>query len=713
MVTVDGKVLYHPIGFKSHKFSGAACRWDTHKKEAYALFWGVQSFCYFLLGKEFVAETDHKNLLYIEKSESALVIRWRIYLQGFMFMLKHIPGKTNHIADWGTRMFTMMRALAPDTTVEVTADSQLVTTDNKDPSFYLKQVHGGRMLHKGARETWKQLNQYFPGHHIPFAKVQEWVADCPRCQKDRLKMTADIQPVIRTVIPPTFRSRLGVDILKITPPDADGYTDLVVSVDLKTKHVGLYPIKTESALEVARALFEHMCTFGLYDEIISDPGSNLMSDVVAQLNLWLGVRHVISLVDVHESNGVERTNGEIVRHLRSITNDTRIKKHWSKPEMVSIIKFALNDRKHTEAPYSAFELMFGTEVAKYFRLPEALDSESVTNAWLKELNDNLKIIRDITRSFQAELIAERKADNSAPAKQNQFQSGDLVLYDSLYDSSKRRSEKLQSRFKGPYLVKQQILDEVEAQHICMGYHKRLLVERVKLFTGTREEAERLAMEDADQFLIKRIIAFKGNPAKRLTMEFEVEFDDGDIVWKQWDANLATTQQYVDYCDSLKELHFLTYSTASVGPAIAALNKTQITEVTPGDIVYIPLRAFGYLEYDELTLPDKEHLLYVVPAVYTRWAGTTHLRIDIRIELFSSTYMWNHQKVFQFGYQKEQSEHMIIVNDLMLIAYPDIMVLIVEKAAKKRVEARLHQSRRVSAMSLTIPEGGVVSQHASL
>ena len=129
------------------------------------------------------------------------------------------------------------------------------------------------------------------------------------------------------------------------------------------------------------------------------------------------------------------------------------------------------------------------------------------------------------------------------------------------------------------------------------------------------------------------------------MEFEVEFDDGDVVWKQWDTDLASTQQYADYCDSNKELHFLTYSSASVGPAIAALNKTQITEVVPGDTVYIPLRAFGYLEYDELTLPDKEHQLYVVPAIYTRWAGTTHLRIDIRVELFSSTYMWNHQKVF--------------------------------------------------------------------
>ena len=62
---------------------------------------------------------------------------------------------------------------------------------------------------------------------------------------------------------------------------------------------------------------------------------------------------------------------------------------------------------------------------------------------------------------------------------------------------------------------------------------------------------------------------------------------------------------------------------------------------------------------EKTLPDKEHILYVVPAVYTRWAGTTHLRIDIRIELFSSTYMWNHQNGFQFEYQTTQSEHIIM------------------------------------------------------
>jgi hypothetical protein len=59
-------------------------------------------------------------------------------------------------------------------------------------------------------------------------------------------------------------------------------------------------------------IFRYMCSFGLHDEIITDPGTMFMSDAVAQLNAWLGIRHKVSLVDVHESNGVERTNAEII-----------------------------------------------------------------------------------------------------------------------------------------------------------------------------------------------------------------------------------------------------------------------------------------------------------------------------------------------------------------------------------------------------------------
>ena len=71
---VNDKDVFCLIGFKSTKFSGAAIRWDIHKKEAFACYWGVKGFAYYLHGKEFVIETDHKNLLYMEKSEAAIVL---------------------------------------------------------------------------------------------------------------------------------------------------------------------------------------------------------------------------------------------------------------------------------------------------------------------------------------------------------------------------------------------------------------------------------------------------------------------------------------------------------------------------------------------------------------------------------------------------------------------------------------------------------------
>ena len=105
---VDGKEVYQPIGFKSKKFSGAASRWDTHKKEAYSLFFAVKSFAYYLRGKPFILENDHANLLYLAKSEVPIIIRWRVYLQSFQHLLRHIPGKKNVVADWASRMYHLL-----------------------------------------------------------------------------------------------------------------------------------------------------------------------------------------------------------------------------------------------------------------------------------------------------------------------------------------------------------------------------------------------------------------------------------------------------------------------------------------------------------------------------------------------------------------------------------------------------------------------------
>ena len=72
---VDGKEDSHEvIGFASKKFSEQAFRWDMFKKEGYAIFFAVKHFAYYLRGKPLVLETDHRNLLWIEKSEAPIVV---------------------------------------------------------------------------------------------------------------------------------------------------------------------------------------------------------------------------------------------------------------------------------------------------------------------------------------------------------------------------------------------------------------------------------------------------------------------------------------------------------------------------------------------------------------------------------------------------------------------------------------------------------------
>ena len=73
----------------------------------------------------------------------------------------------------------------------------------------------------------------------------------------------------------------------------------------------------------------------------SDPGSDLMAEVVQKIAEWTGIRRVISLVDRPESNGVEGMTKQILRHLRTLVHDLRVPKKWSDPTILSQGFFAV------------------------------------------------------------------------------------------------------------------------------------------------------------------------------------------------------------------------------------------------------------------------------------------------------------------------------------------------------------------------------------
>ena len=87
------------VAFASAKFSKAASRWATPDQEAYAFVFAIRNWEHYLRGHKFVVETDHRNLIYVLRSETGRIGRWRLFLQDFDFTVHHIPGVSNVIAD--------------------------------------------------------------------------------------------------------------------------------------------------------------------------------------------------------------------------------------------------------------------------------------------------------------------------------------------------------------------------------------------------------------------------------------------------------------------------------------------------------------------------------------------------------------------------------------------------------------------------------------
>jgi hypothetical protein len=164
---------------------------------------------------------------------------------------------------------------------------------------------------------------------------------------------------------------------------------------------------------MASCLFQHFCRFGLFDEIISDPGSDLTAECVVILNEWFGVSKLLSLVGRHESNGVEPTNKKILRHLRALVFDFRNSQDWSDPSVLSLIEYFLNSAVHSETGISPLEAKFGSEDAEYYRLPLDLDPQATSSQLLLKLNANLKTLRSSSLRYQQGLLLKHTHSDSA------------------------------------------------------------------------------------------------------------------------------------------------------------------------------------------------------------------------------------------------------------------------------------------------------------
>ncbi|XP_060070207.1 uncharacterized protein LOC132550192 [Ylistrum balloti] len=95
-----------PIAYASRKLLARERAYAVVEKECLAIVWAVQKFEQYLYGKEFVLETDHQPLVYLQRAKIAngRLMRWALLLQPYRFRISAIKGKDNIGADYCSRV---------------------------------------------------------------------------------------------------------------------------------------------------------------------------------------------------------------------------------------------------------------------------------------------------------------------------------------------------------------------------------------------------------------------------------------------------------------------------------------------------------------------------------------------------------------------------------------------------------------------------------
>jgi len=209
--------------------------------------------------------------------------------------------------------------------------------------------------------------------------------------------------------------------------------------------------------------------------------------------------------------------------------------------LLSCYSLVLNSAHSSETGTTPFLATFGSTAQKYLTCPSDLPDLPNLSKYIVKLDNNLKIIQDISRAFQHDLAADRTKDTPKHL-QNVFQPGDLVLH-----HLPELPSKLTPRYAGPYEVLSQSKNDVTCRHLVQQVVRVFHVSSLKIFHGTREAASKAALLDFNQFVISKFLAYRGDPLTRTTMEFEIQFEDGDVIWLPWSDNLFNTTPYEDFC----------------------------------------------------------------------------------------------------------------------------------------------------------------------
>ena len=609
----DG-VTHRPIEFFSKTLSGPQRRWGIPDKEAYAIFYAFKKWEHHLRDREFVLQTDHKNLAYVNYEGTAKVKRWKMLIQEFRFKIEYLPGEENVVADGMSRCCSKISTdkeptkvdmeflafledpdveLTPDISSEAIADLLATVMTEEDECNFLEYfeeaselfpitseevpipdairsaiaaVHSGSVGHVGCLRCERRLRQ----NGTVMKKMRWWVTrfihECPFCQKMRYrKTTATVEPYTAAQMQSVMQ-RLSLDFIGPVEEDELGYKYILTVIDNFSRWVMAYPCKTMETLELVRNLIFHIGIFGRPVEFLTDNGSNLTSDLMGEICEMLRVDHKTTVAYSHQENSIiERSNLEVVRYLRALVFDANSVERWS-----MVLPFAqriCNAEVCKSIGLAPAQIIFGGAInLDRGVLIDNVDTTShVASAhgnmseYVVNLVEAQRHAMEYARAIQEE--ADRKHMMSSGEDITEFEIGSFVTvsYPENQSGVRKPPAKLMTHRKGPFLV---LSHEGPAYRIKSLTDQKVTVvhiSRLELFRYDVANVDPVAIAATDkrEFIVEAVREHVPihQPAKnKPTLQFLVK----------WKGYPESENEWVPWQDLTNNIHCLRYCYQTVG-----------------------------------------------------------------------------------------------------------------------------------------------------
>lgn len=522
-----------PVAFVSRAFTDAQTRWSTIEQELYAIVFSVLRLADLLTGKPFHLETDHRNLIWLSRSSIPKLTRWAMALQEFEITIAHISGKFNVVADALSRLpsesvdSSTLAAVAFDSRTDGGGGGLL---DDLDPAAdgwldVIADCHNHVVGHHGVAATVlkvRQLGRDWPGL---IGDVSNYIKSCPTCQARRLPpQPADVKTI--TAFAPGYM--WSIDSEGPLPADSDGHRYIVVMVDNYTRMVELTPARSTSAADALPALLSVFSRYGAPAYLRSDQGSQFVNKVITAFLNFLGTGHSLTLAYRPQANGiVERANQEIMRHLRAIVFDRRVKTTWSR--YLPIVARIINSTVNSTTGFSPAFLLYGGRVD----LSRSLLSGAADSNAPAELKDILVAHDDIEAASLAHIndyIAGRRQRGASAAT---HLPGSYVLLSYPGQPTDKLSPGAAMALKK---VVGQVGNNLELLDVLTGATAPFHVSRVKHFYARRDtDYLKVAAALRDEYVVEAVLESTKTPHG---MRYLVRWQGCDAAEDSWEKASA-------------------------------------------------------------------------------------------------------------------------------------------------------------------------------